>query len=101
MDCHSQHTRFPWYYALPIAKQWINHDISEANEHIDMTGDFPFKSHATPIEDLQAIRDSVNDGSMPPFGYRIFHSGSSLSEAEKRAVIDWANEGEQLLKTVR
>ena len=88
-DCHSSATRFPWYSDLPGAKQLIQKDVSEAKTHVDMTNDFPFESHGTPKEDLEAIRDSVRDGSMPPFRYRIMHWGSGLNDEEKARVLDW------------
>ena len=97
MDCHGDQTRFPWYYKIPGAKQLIDSDIKTAKEHLDLSQGYPFKSHATPLEDLDAIRDVTQDGSMPPFRYRILHSGSALSKEEKKAVFDWAKDSKDLL----
>lgn len=92
MDCHSSQTTYPWYYKIPGFKQAIDHDIDEAKHHIDMTQDFPFKSHAAPQEDLEAIIETIRDGSMPPFKYRIFHSGSAPTNEEKETIFKWAHE---------
>lgn len=94
-DCHSTETNYPWYAKLPGAGWLIERDISEARSHLDMTADFPFKSHSTPEKDLEAIRDSVTEASMPPLRYRALHWDSALSDDEKRKAVDWI---EQSLK---
>lgn len=97
-DCHSNQTRYPWYHSLPGIKQWLDHDISEGKKHIDFSIDFPFQGHGTPLEDLQAIRDSVETNSMPPFAYILMHTSSKISKTEREAIILWTNESENLLK---
>jgi uncharacterized membrane protein len=88
-DCHSSQTKYPWYFKLPIVKQWIENDIAEAREHIDMDADFPFKGHGSPLEDLKAMEQVIRDDSMPPLSYRMMHSRSGLTEDEKTTVRQW------------
>ena len=97
-DCHSSQTQYPWYYKLPGAKQLIDSDIEEARKHLDMDNDFPFVSHATPIEDLQAIKKTTKEASMPPFRYRVLHKNSSLSMEDKKIILDWADNSLILLQ---
>lgn len=91
-DCHSQDVHYPWYYKIPGARQLIDNDIAEAREHLDFTGGFPFKGHGEPVEDLEAIRDAVKDGSMPPFRYRLMHSGATLNEQDRQVILQWVEE---------
>jgi hypothetical protein len=98
MDCHSGNTVFPWYYKIPGVKQYINSDIEEAREHLDISNDYPFKSHAKPIEDLEAIREDTEEGSMPPLIYRIAHRDSKLTDNEKKAILDWVKQSKALLQ---
>lgn len=65
-DCHGVQTKFPWYQKLPGVKQYIQNDIDESKEHIDMSSDFPFKSHSSPEEDLQSIQEAIKKNEMPP-----------------------------------
>ena len=88
-DCHSTVTNYPWYSKLPGASWLIKSDITEARSHVDMTADFPFKSHSTPNKDLEAIRESISEGSMPPLRYRALHWDSALSDDEKKQVMSW------------
>ncbi len=96
-DCHSNQTQYPWYAKIPGAKQLIASDINEAKSHLDMSEDFPFKGHGSPMEDLEAIRKAVIEISMPPFRYWILHSGSRLNSEEKQTVLAWVNASIQLL----
>ncbi|MGE4234100.1 MAG: heme-binding domain-containing protein [Bacteriovoracia bacterium] len=89
MDCHSSNTRYPWYHKLPGVKQMMEADIREAKEHMDMTGDFPFKGHGTPESDLKAIAEALENDSMPPFRYRLMHWDSKLTEEEKKIILEW------------
>ena len=98
MDCHSAQTKYPWYYKIPGVMQAIDSDIKEAREHLDLTQGFPFKSHASPEEDLTAINDTIQDGSMPPFSYRMFHRDSALTDPERKAVFDWIEQAKAALK---
>jgi hypothetical protein len=97
-DCHSSQSRLPWYQKVPGAKQLIENDIAEAKEHLNMETDFPFKSHAAPIEDLNAIDESISKSDMPPLRYRFLHPQNALSTEEKEKVHRWVELGNELLK---
>lgn len=100
-DCHSSQTQYPWYYQLPGAKQIIDSDIKEAQGHLVFENGFPFKSHAMPTEDLNAIAAEVNEGDMPPLRYKLLHPKSTLSEDDKKVILNWINwSKETLLKNL-
>lgn len=97
-DCHTSETRYPWYAQFPFVRSLIERDVTDARKHLDMSGDFPFKGHGTIEEDLAAVAESVQDGSMPPLSYRIMHAESRLSETDKQGVLDWVDESLKALK---
>ncbi len=97
-DCHSSGASLPWYSSIPGVKQLIQSDIEDAQKHLDMTNDFPFKSHASPKEDLESILKAVTDDSMPPLRFRVMHPSSSFSKVEQKLVEDWVD---QSLKELR
>ena len=70
----------------------MNHDIEEAKEHMDMTKGFPFAGHGIPKEDLEALKETVKEDSMPPWQYKLMHWDSSLTNEEKKIVNQWINE---------
>jgi hypothetical protein len=97
-DCHSNQTRYPWYFSLPGVKQLIAKDVREAKEHLDFSRDYPFEGHGTPREDLEAIERSIHDGTMPPLRYRILHPGSGITPEERLNIQRWIEESRQIFK---
>lgn len=98
MNCHSQNTIYPFYYRVPLVKQWIDNDIQKALEHLDMTNDFPFKGHGSPSKDIEAIENVIQKNTMPPFKYWIFHLTSKINRKEKEKIIQWILQSKQLLE---
>lgn len=96
-DCHSGNTRYPWYYKIPGARQLIERDVKEAKRHLDLSDDFPFGGHGAPYDDLEAIRETIHEGSMPPLRYRMLHIGSGITEEEKKAVFEWIESSQKLI----
>ena len=97
-DCHSNQTRFPWYHKLPFIRGWLDSDVVEGSQHLEMTSDFPFGGHGDVKDDLIAIRESTLKGTMPPFAYRIVHPSSKISEEDKDQILKWITESETLLQ---
>ena len=98
-DCHSNDTRFPWYAKLPLIDTMIANDISEAQEHLDISSGFPFKGHGNPIEDLKAIRVVLQNNTMPPLSYRLLHRSQKFTEKEKTSIFRWIEESLAELET--
>ena len=96
-NCHSNQTHFPWYYAIPGVKQFIDSDIEEAKSHFDFTNGYPFGGEHKPEQQPDEIAKSTTEGDMPPFYYRIMHRGSALTEKEKTIILQWVREAEKLL----
>jgi hypothetical protein len=98
-DCHAAAGRtLPWYANWPIAHQLIQSDIHDAKKHMDMQDGFPFLGHGTMKKDLESIVDTMHEGDMPPWPYRIMHWGSALTPEETKMITDWANDGLAKLK---
>lgn len=98
MNCHGSKTQYPWYHALPGAKQLIDYDIEESKVHLDMRNDFPFGGHGTPTQDLEAIKKAIDEKTMPPLRYRALHWSSALKPEEIKAVHTWIEKSLQSLK---
>ena len=99
-DCHSSQTQYPWYHMLPGIKQLIDADIKEGGKHLQMDGDFPFKGHGAPIEDLSAIQKTIEKEEMPPLLYRLMHRDSKPTEQEKSIILDWVNKSLENFKKI-
>ncbi|RME27184.1 MAG: hypothetical protein D6800_05395 [Candidatus Zixiibacteriota bacterium] len=96
-NCHSNQTKYPWYYKIPGIKGMIDGDIKEARKHVDFSNGFPFGGHGNPLEDLQAIRDEVAEGDMPPFSYRMMHWGSTINGTQRDSLFQWIDSTMKIL----
>lgn len=98
LQCHGGTPIYPWYYKLPGIKQLIDKDIEESKHHLDLSKGYPFVSHASTLEDLLAIKESIGNKTMPPFIYLLGHGAHHLTEEERKIVIQWTDEGISILK---
>ena len=97
-DCHGNTTYYPWYYKIPGIKQLIDNDIKTAKKHLDFSGDFPFKSHDSPKNDLLAISKALKNQTMPPFNYSLMHGEVDFSDKEKIIIQSWIKKSIAILK---
>ena len=88
--CHAKNQELPWYAVIPGIRQIILWDIWKAQEHLDLSDNFPFGGHGSPAEDLEAILEMLAQSNMPPLRYQIFHWDSGLTPNEKAQVHRWA-----------
>lgn len=91
IDCHSGQTSYPWYHSIPIVRGMIDTDIREGRKHLELESGFPFQGHGTPEEDLEAVRQVSEAGSMPPRKYLWLHPSKSLTDAERSEIKAWAS----------
>lgn len=100
-NCHSDHTVWPWYHEVPLVRWYLESDVAEGRHHLDFSKDFPFVSHATPIEDMDAIKKEIQEGDMPPWLYRLGHQGSAITDEEKRLIFDWTGWAKTKLQSLK
>jgi hypothetical protein len=99
-DCHTNRTRFPWYYKLPLVKGMIDSDIRGAHKKLDMDNGFPFSKRGNIADDLVNIHDEIHGNDMPPLMYRFMHWDAKPSPAEKDSVYQWINQGLKALSAI-
>ena len=87
-DCHSDFTVFPWYVKIPGPKHLMEYDIRQALKHMDMSKDFPFGGHGSPLEDLEELKKTITENDMPPLRYILLHWDSRINDDEKRVILD-------------
>jgi hypothetical protein len=99
--CHSSAVMSPWYSSIPGVHQIVEHDRSEAKEHLEISKGFPFAGHGEPIEDLDAIKDAANKGTMPTWLYSLMHPSAKLTVDEKAKIIAWVDKSKALLSGLK
>ncbi len=91
-DCHSNEAKYPWYaYVAPVSFLVQNH-IQEGRSKVNFSTWGSSSAHDQ-SEALEEIPETIAEGEMPLWDYKLMHPEAKLSEAEKRTLIDWFNSG--------
>lgn len=83
-DCHSNHTRWPWYARLAPVSWRIQHHVDEGRSAINFTAFAPGAGETG--EAAGEAGETVTKGEMPPADYLLLHPEARLSPAERQAL---------------
>lgn len=87
-DCHSNHTRYPWYAEIqPVGLRLARH-IREGKAELNLSvlGGAGAKRQSRRIE---AMIDMIADRAMPLPSYLITHDDARLTSAQIKLLNDW------------
>ena len=89
-DCHSSHTTFPWYSNIAPVSWFTKNHVKEAREHMNFStwGSYTDEKKLKYLEKIPKAIESK----MPMPSYLIMHAEAKLSDADKKAISDWAAE---------
>lgn len=90
-DCHSNHTRYPWYAEIQPVGWWLTHHANEGKSQVNFSA-FGLLTRKRAASRLEAIVDAVSDGVMPLKSYTWLHPEARLTDAEKALLTNWAEE---------
>lgn len=88
-DCHSNHTKYPWYVNIQPIAWWMDDHIKEGKRKLNFSefGSYTLKKQDHKLEELtEQIVDE-----MPLQSYTIAHKETKLTAGEKKTLTDWAN----------
>jgi mono/diheme cytochrome c family protein len=81
-DCHSNETAWPWYTNLAPFSWLTQRDVDEGRDTLN------FSEWDRPQREPDEIPEVIREGEMPPWYYTVLHGGASLSDAERKQLID-------------
>jgi heme-binding protein len=91
-DCHSNETVWPWYGRVAPFDWLMERDVREGRREVNFStfADAPLKRRQ---RKWMEIPEQIEKGEMPPWFYTAVHPEARLSEADRSALIRWAQEG--------
>lgn len=89
MDCHSNNTRYPWYFKIQPIDWWLTHHINEGTRELNFD-EFTKKPLRYQFHKMESTVDLVKKGEMPLDSYLWLHKDAKLTEQEKNTLINWA-----------
>jgi hypothetical protein len=83
-DCHSNETVWPWYSNVaPFSWLSTNH-VEEGRAHLNFS--------AWPPKETDEIVESVLDGDMPTWDYKLLHPAAKLSDSDLQSLANGLRE---------
>lgn len=88
-DCHSNHTRYPWYANIQPIAWLLNAHVRDGKKELNFS-EFGSYSERRQRSKMVTLAEQVEEGAMPLPLYRLLHSKARLTEKEKALIIEWA-----------
>ncbi len=89
-DCHSNHTNFPWYSSVAPVSFFTKMHVKEGREHMNFST-WNSYSDEKKAKFLEKIPKAIKS-KMPLPSYLLIHKDAKLTDADKKAISDWASE---------
>ena len=89
VDCHSDHTRYPWYNSITPVNYWINNHVVEGKSHFNVSkwADYSDKKKDHKMEELI---EEVKEKKMPLPSYTWTHHEADLTHDQIQEIVNWA-----------
>ncbi|MGB3773999.1 MAG: heme-binding domain-containing protein [Leeuwenhoekiella sp.] len=88
-DCHSNHTRYPWYAEVAPVSFWLQDHIEEGKEHLNFSN-WPNYSSKRKDHKFKELIQEVKSSEMPLESYTWIHEEAKLNSSQTNALLDWA-----------
>ncbi|HEY2721016.1 MAG TPA: heme-binding domain-containing protein [Chitinophagaceae bacterium] len=89
LDCHSNNTRYRWYFKIQPVDWWLTDHINGGKEELNFD-EFTDKPIRYQYHKLQSMVDLVKKGKMPLDSYLWIHKDAVLTDQEKDSLVNWA-----------
>ena len=87
-DCHSDHTRYPWYDKITPVNYWLAEHVNDGKKHFNVSkwNDYSDKKKDHKLDELA---EEVEEKEMPLPSYTWTHGDADLSPEQIEAVETW------------
>jgi len=98
-DCHTNKTTYPWYSNVQPVAWWLDHHVTDGKRHLNFSA-FTNTSIARQNHKFEEIIETVEEAEMPLPSYTWLglHPEANLTDAQKKTIMDWAQQQMDLLK---
>ncbi|MGB7768082.1 MAG: heme-binding domain-containing protein [Verrucomicrobiia bacterium] len=98
-DCHSDQTRWPWYSHVAPVSWLIASDVRDGRRHVNFS-EWPHAYPGRAARLWENISEELGYHEMPPAQYKLMHPQARLTDAERRQLIQWADQEAKRLKAI-
>jgi len=87
-DCHSNNTRYPWYWQIQPVMWFMNGHIEDAKDDLNFSTFASYKIWKQ-YKSFDKINKEVKGGDMPLTSYTLIHRDAILNDTQKLAIANW------------
>ncbi len=87
-DCHSNHTKYPWYASVSPVSLWLANHVDEGKSELNFSN-FAQYDKKRMDHKLEEMAEEVEEGHMPLPAYTLIHQDAKLSEAQQQLIVEW------------
>ena len=88
-DCHSNHTKWPWYGYIAPASWLVADDVKKGRQKLNFSTWADYKKNRK-VNRLEEIGDQIKDKEMPLKKYLLLHPSAQLSASDIELITQWA-----------
>ncbi len=89
MDCHSNNTRYPWYYNIQPVAWWLANHVKDGKKELNFD-EYTTRRPRFQYRRMEQTIDLVKKEEMPLDSYTWTHKDAILTIEEKTKLYDWA-----------
>jgi hypothetical protein len=93
-NCHSNYTKYPWYYNIQPVGWWMSHHINKAKRHVNFS-EFASYTPKQAAKKFHEIYEVTDKKTMPLKSYLLMHKEAHLTPEQYKNVAQWAQEMHQ------
>ena len=90
-DCHSNHTRYPWYSDVAPFSWLIKEHVNNGRRHMNFSI-WPDYKEAKKANKIDECIEMIKSDEMPLKGYVMLHEEAEITHEQKMQLISWFNE---------
>lgn len=88
-NCHSNYTKYPWYYNIQPVGWWMAGHIHDAKRHVNFS-EFTTYTPQQALKKFKAIKHEMDEKDMPLRSYLLMHKKARFTAEQYKDVSDWA-----------
>lgn len=87
-DCHSNHTRYPWYNTITPVNYWLADHVRHGKGEFNVS---KWSEYSDKKKDhkLEELAEEVEEKHMPLSSYTWAHKDAKLSDDQIDAIVEW------------
>ena len=87
-DCHSHHTRYPWYSNIAPVSWILKNHVNSGRNHLNFSVWTDYKE-SKKNHKIEECIEVVETGEMPMKGYVLFHGEADLTTDQRETLNNW------------